>query len=78
MTTKTKLAKAFGAALRDTREKRAMSLLNLSVSSGVDRSYIWQLEKGNKNVSLEAVFRLSEALETSAAELVKLTTKYMD
>jgi transcriptional regulator with XRE-family HTH domain len=73
----TKLAKAFGLALRDARKKRALSLLDLSVASGVDKSYIWNLEHGRKNVSLEAVFRLSEALEVPAAELVKLTAKYL-
>lgn len=74
----TKLAKAFGTALKDVRTKRALSLLDLSVSGDVDRSYIWELEHGRKNVSLEMVFRLSEALEMPAAELVKLTAKYLD
>ena len=74
----TKLAKAFGKALRETRQKRDMSLLDLATESGVDRGYIWHLEFGRKNASLETVFRLSEALEVPAADLVKLTAKYLD
>jgi len=74
----TKLAKAFGKALRETRNKRDMSLLDLATASGVDRGFIWNLEFGRKNASLETMFRLAEALETPAAELVKLTSKYLD
>lgn len=73
-----KLAKAFGRALQETRKKREMSLLDLSVSSDMDRSYIWELEGGKKRASLETVFRLSEALQLTAAELVKLTAKYLE
>jgi len=48
------------------------------VASGVDKSYIWRLEKGEKNVSLQTVFLLAEALGLQPAELVKLTAKYLD
>ena len=74
----TKLAKAFGKALRETRRKREMSLLELATASGVDRGFIWNLEFGRKNASLDTVFRLSEALEVPAADIVKLTAKYLD
>lgn len=74
----TKLAKAFGAALREYREKRDMSLLDLSLESDVHRAYIWELEHGRKNVSLETAFKLAKALDVPASELVKLTTKHMD
>ena len=73
-----KLAKAFGAALRDTRNKRELSLLDLSLASEVHRTYIWELEHGRKNVSLETVFRLAKALDLPAAELIRLTAKYLD
>lgn len=73
-----KLAKAFGKALQETRKKREMSLLDLSVASDMDRSYIWELEHGKKRTSLETVFRLSEALQLTAADLVKLTAKYLE
>ena len=74
----TKLAKSFGVALKETRKRRGLSLLALSVASGVDKSYIWRLEKGEKNVSLQTVFLLAEALGLQPAELVKLTAKYLD
>ena len=74
----TKLAKAFGAALRDYREKRDMSLLDLSLESDVHRTYIWELEHGRKNVSLETVYRLAKALGVPPAELIKLTSKHLD
>lgn len=73
-----KVSKAFGQALRESREKRAMSLLDLSVSGEIDRSYIWELEKGKKNASLEMVFRLARALHINAADLIKLTSKYLE
>jgi transcriptional regulator with XRE-family HTH domain len=73
-----KLAKAFGKALQETRQKREMSLLDLAVSSDMDKSYIWELEHGRKRASLETVFRLAEALQLGAAELVKLTAKHLE
>lgn len=73
-----KLAKAFGSALRELREKRDMSLLDLSLASEVHRTYIWELEHGRKNVSLDTVFRLAKALDVPAADLVKLASKHLD
>lgn len=74
----TKLAKAFGTALREYREKRDMSLLDLSLESEVHRTYIWELEHGRKNASLETAFRLAKALGVPAAELIKMTSKHLD
>lgn len=73
-----RLAKAFGTALRETRNKRAMSILELSVASELDRSFIWQLEMGNKNASLQTVFKLAAALQIAPAELMKLTSKWLE
>jgi HTH-type transcriptional regulator, competence development regulator len=72
-----KLNKAFGAALRDVRKKHNLSQLKISSRSGVDRTYMSDLEQGKKGPSLETVIRLAKAIGISPAELVKKTMDIM-
>lgn len=68
-----KLKKAFGAALRDARKKRQLSQLELASTSGVDRAYVSELERGFGNPSVDMMFRLCEAMEMSPVDLTKMT-----
>lgn len=47
-----------------------MSQEKLAELSGLHRTYISDIEQGNRNVSLININRLSEALNVSASELV--------
>lgn len=66
-----KLKKAFGMALRDARKKRQLSQLEVASTSGIDRAYVSELERGLGNPSVETMFRLAEAIGASPLELVK-------
>lgn len=72
-----KLKKAFGVALREVRKGHGVSQLAVSIESGLDRTYMSELERGIKNPSLETIFRLSEAIGVSPVELVKRTIKHL-
>lgn len=66
-----KLKKAFGIALRDARKKRKLSQLEIASTSGIDRAYVSELERGLGNPSVETMFRLADAIGASPLEIVK-------
>lgn len=52
----------FGRRLRRLRLDRKLSQEALGDIAGLDRTYISSCERGHRNVSLENIYRLSEAL----------------
>ena len=65
--------KNFGTALRNMRQEKGLSQEALaSRLDMVSNGYISRLESGQKNPTLEMVFKLAEALEIKAWELIKL------
>ncbi|HEX2630559.1 MAG TPA: helix-turn-helix transcriptional regulator [Chitinophagaceae bacterium] len=59
---------AFGKRLRDLREQKEMSQLDLEVESGINRTEISRIETGKKNIELITLFKLAGALKVSPAE----------
>lgn len=59
---------AFGKRLRDIREHKEMSQLDLEVESGINRTEISRIETGKKNIELITLFKLASALKVSPAE----------
>jgi len=59
---------AFGKKLRDLREQKEMSQLDLEVESGINRTEISRIETGKKNIELITLFKLAGALKVSPAE----------
>ena len=66
------LVLALCEVIRDCRKKRNLSQSELSRRSGLHRSYIGDLERGARNLSVKNMFRLACALDMSATDLVKL------
>jgi transcriptional regulator with XRE-family HTH domain len=52
----------FGQAIRELREERGISQEELAYRSGLDRSYMGGVERGERNVSLKNIFRVAEGL----------------
>lgn len=65
----------FGRAVKERREALGLSQEKLAAHSGLHRTYISDLERGNRNVSLQNILRLSEALSTTASELLSIFTR---
>jgi len=61
--------KQFGAAIRLYRDKLGISQEELAARAGLHRTYISDVERGARNVSLESIHRLAEALEVSLSTL---------
>lgn len=59
----------FGKALRKRRVELGISQEQLADKSGLHRTYVGDVERGERNVSLKNVEKLVMALEISIADL---------
>lgn len=66
---------AFGRAIRDLRAGRGLSQEQLGYDSGLHRTYIGGIERGERNPSLANILRIAEALEVSPSELLAATER---
>jgi CheY-like chemotaxis protein len=60
---KSDVKKQFGAAVRFHRDQLGISQEELAGRAGLHRTYISDVERGARNVSLESIHRLANALE---------------
>jgi len=63
---------AFGQQLRRLRQARRLTQEGLSRRTGLNQSYISDLERGKRNVSLKNLYRLARALKVELEELFQL------
>jgi transcriptional regulator with XRE-family HTH domain len=66
---KTNVKKIFGAAVRSRRRQLGISQEELAERADLHRTYISDVERGSRNVSLENIERLASALDLSIAAL---------
>lgn len=61
----------FGDTLRSIRIKKGISQEKLAELSELHRTYISDIERGERNVSLVNIFRIAKGLEIEISELFK-------
>ena len=61
---------ALGRAVRDLRGVRGISQEDLAHLSGMHRTYVGGIERGERNVSYANLKRLARALEVPASQLL--------
>ena len=66
---------SFGPVLRKLRENAALSQEQLAFRSGLHRTYISLLERGIKSPTLQAIVKISGALEIGPDEIVRLSVR---
>ena len=66
---------AFGQVLRNVRQRCSMSQDDLGAKSGYHRTYIGQLERGEKSPSLRTIFNLASTMRVLPSELVRVVEK---
>lgn len=62
--------KAFGLVISRMRVGKGLTQEELSGLSGIARSHLAALEKGEKTVRLDTMWRIAEALEIRPGELI--------
>jgi len=67
----TKYQQLFGRHVRELRKTLGLSQLELAEKVGIDRSYMGFIERGERNVSLEVIAKIADALDTTPEELLK-------
>ena len=63
------IAKAVGQRIRNYRTQKGLSQEKLAELSGCHPTYIGQLERGEKNATLESIERIAAALGISLSKL---------
>lgn len=61
----------FGLRLAEVRRARGLSQERLALESGIARSYLGGVERGQRNIALLNIYRLADALEVPPASLLE-------
>ena len=65
------IQKKFGNKLREIRKSKGFSQEKLALKCGLHRTYISDIERGSRNVSLKNIEKIAKALGVSNIELLK-------
>ncbi|MFK3990660.1 helix-turn-helix domain-containing protein [Psychrobacter sp. NPDC064578] len=61
---------AFGKRIREVRKSKGISQERLAEMAGIDRSYMGNIERGEKNVTLKKAYEICDALGIEIQDLV--------
>ena len=65
------IKKRFGDRLRQLRKQKNISQEELAFKAGLHRTYISDIERGSRNVSLENISKIAEALGIKPSQLLE-------
>jgi transcriptional regulator with XRE-family HTH domain len=71
MAKKVDIRKRFGERVRTLRKNRGISQATLAEACDLDRTYIVDIERGNRNVGLLNIEKLAVALDVSLSWLFR-------
>lgn len=71
---KNNLRIAFGKTVRMIRISKGISQEQLSFLCGLHRTYISDIERGTRNVSIDNIEKIAEALDVQPKELLDFST----
>ena len=61
---------AFGRRVREVRKQKGISQEKLAELSNIDRSYMGNIERGEKNITLKKVYEICDALNIEIKEIL--------
>ncbi|MDC3413481.1 helix-turn-helix domain-containing protein [Aquibacillus sp. 3ASR75-11] len=68
------MSKVIGERIRKLRKERGLSQEELAHLSSLHPTYIGQLERGEKNATIDTIEKVTKALEISLEELFRFAT----
>jgi len=68
--------RAFGAGIRSLRDERNLTQEALSDLCGLTTKYVGDAERGERNISLRALWQLADGLGVPASELLREAEKH--
>lgn len=69
------ISERFGETVRELRLRKGWSQEELAAQSGLHRTYIGSVERGERNITLESADRIAKALESTLHSCVKEAEK---
>lgn len=60
-----------GTRIRQLRTEKSLSQEELADRAGLHRTYIGAVERGERNVSLDNILAIAQALKVTASELLR-------
>ena len=69
MDSKIKILLKFGHKVKELRKSKSLSQESLGYKSGLHRTYIGMIERGEKNITLINILKLSKALKINPSTL---------
>ena len=60
----------YGKKVREIRNSKKVSQEKLAELADLDRTYVSDIENGKRNVSIETIFKIAEALNTPVVEFI--------
>tara|TARA_R110002051_G_scaffold188553_1_gene257967 strand:- start:10353 stop:10562 length:210 start_codon:yes stop_codon:yes gene_type:complete len=60
----------FGRRVREARKSKGISQERLAEMAGIDRSYMGNIERGEKNITLKKAYEVCDALEVDIKDLI--------
>lgn len=61
---------AFGQRVREVRKTKGISQEKLAELAGIDRSYMGNIERGEKNVTLKKVYEICDTLNVNIKDML--------
>lgn len=64
------ISKEFGRLVRQQRELKGWSQDELAHRADLHRTYIGSVERGERNITLESAYRISQALQLQLKDII--------
>ena len=71
MNARTEFLASLGRNIRQKRKEQKLSQDLLALKSGLHRTYISDVERGNRNISLGSLVHITLALDTTVSEIAR-------
>lgn len=73
-----RINRLFGERVRQLRIMKGLTQEELGLQCGLHRTYIGQIERAEKNVTLQSIYKIANTLDVEIKELLDIPELYKD